>query len=74
MTWVDKKQSFQDEFDRLNQKENEINTLITDLNTAIATFVKQAGLSQDPTSNPHYETIKKNLDELKAIKKEYKTL
>jgi hypothetical protein len=74
MTWVDKKQSFQDKFDELNTRENEINTLITDLNTAIASFIKQAGLSQNPSDNPQYQAIKTNLEELNSIKKQYKSL
>jgi hypothetical protein len=74
MTWVDKKKEFQDKFDALNEKENEIKTLITDLNTSIANFVKQAGLSQNPDDNPQYQAIMTNLNELNSIKKEYKTL
>jgi hypothetical protein len=74
MTWVDQKNAFEKRFDELNEKENEVETLISDLNTNMASFIKRAGLSQDPQDNPQYKGITENLDRLNAIKLEYKAL
>lgn len=74
MSWVDQKKTFEDRFSELNEKQSEVDTLISDLNSNMATYINRAGLSQNPEENAQYTIIKENLSKLNAIKLEYKTL
>jgi hypothetical protein len=71
-SWIEKRAEFQKQFDELSNEN--IQKLITQLNTAIGTYISQGGLSQDPNNNPNYETIANLIQKAERIKQRYSTL
>ena len=49
-TWINKRAEFQKRFDDLSQED--LQGLITELNTVVGNFIAKGGLSQDPNNNP----------------------
>lgn len=72
MSWIEKRVEFQKRFDDLSQEN--IQGLITELNTAVGTYVSSGGLSQDPNNNPTYNTIIQLTQRAESIKNRYAVL
>lgn len=72
MKWIEQRAQFQKRFDDLSQEN--VQGLITDLNTAVGNYISRGGLSQDPNSNPDYETILKLTKRAESIKQRYAAL
>jgi hypothetical protein len=70
--WIEERAKFQKRFDDLSQEN--VQGLITDLNTAVGNYIARGGLSQDPNSNPDYETIIKLSTRAETIKQKYSAL
>jgi hypothetical protein len=70
--WIEERAKFQKRFDDLSQEN--VQGLITDLNTAVGNYISRGGLSQDPNSNPDYETIVKLTTRAETIKQKYTAL
>ena len=71
-SWIEKRAEFQRRFDSLSQEN--IQGLITQLNTAVGNYISKAGLSQDPINNPNYQTINELIQKAENIKQRYSTL
>lgn len=71
-SWIEKRADFQKRIDELSQEN--IQALITQLNTAVGNYISKAGLSQDPVNNPNYQTINELTQRAKNIKQRYSTL
>jgi hypothetical protein len=70
MKWIEERAQFQKRFDELSQEN--VQGLITDLNTAVGNYIGRGGLSQDPNNNPDYLTIlklTKRAEDIKCIVK-----
>jgi hypothetical protein len=72
MSWVDKRREYQKRFDELSQEN--IQRLITDLNSAVGNYIAKGGISQDPNNNPDYNNIISLTLKAKNIKNRYDTL
>ena len=73
MTWMSKKAEY---VQRLNSvvRDDNIDTLISNLNAATARYVSSAGLTQDPGNNPDYVDIVRLANKAERIKQKYITL
>jgi hypothetical protein len=72
MSWIEQRASFQKRFDDLSQENTQ--ALITELNKSVGNYVSKAGLSQDPNSNPDYNSIMDTMSKLDIIKQKYSEL
>jgi hypothetical protein len=72
MKWLEERAQFQKRFDDLSQEN--IQGLITDLNTAVGNYIGRGGISQDPNNNPDYNTIIKLTERAENIKQRYAAL
>jgi hypothetical protein len=72
MKWIEERAQFQKRFDELSQEN--VQGLITDLNTAVGSYIARGGISQDPNNNPDYETIIKLTQRAESIKQRYAAL
>jgi hypothetical protein len=72
MKWIEERAQFQKRFDELSQQN--IQGLITDLNTAVGNYISRGGLSQDPNNNPDYANIVKLTNRAEDIKQKYSAL
>jgi hypothetical protein len=72
MKWIEERAQFQKRFDELSQEN--VQGLITDLNTAVGNYVGRGGLSQDPNNNPDYLNILKLTKRAEDIKQRYASL
>jgi hypothetical protein len=72
MKWIEERAQFQKRFDDLSQEN--VQGLITDLNTAVGNYIARAGISQDPNNNPDYLTIMKLTKRAEDIKQRYAAL
>jgi hypothetical protein len=72
MKWIEERAAFQKRFDELSQEN--LQGLITDLNTAVGNYITKGGISQDPNNNPDYNTIIKLTERAEGIKKRYTAL
>ena len=72
MKWIEQRAQFQKRFDDLSQEN--VQGLITDLNTAVGNYISRGGISQDPNNNPDYETIIKLTKRAESIKQRYAAL
>ncbi len=72
MKWIEERAQFQKRFDELSQQN--IQGLITDLNTAVGNYISRGGLSQDPNNNPDYANIVKLTNRAEGIKQKYSAL
>jgi len=70
--WRDKRQAFQQEFDRLAQKN--VESILSNLNAAIGQYISSGGISQDTNQNPIYDRITSLTAELTTIKQGYSAL
>ena len=71
-SWIEKRAEFQKKFDELSQEN--IQALITELNKAVGNYISRGGLSQDPNSNPDYNTIIELTQRAEKIKERYSIL
>jgi hypothetical protein len=69
MSWIDERAKFQKRFDDLSQEN--VQALITELNTAFGNFIGKGGISQDPNNNPDYNTIQTLINKGNSIKNRY---
>jgi len=72
MKWIEERAQFQKRFDELSQEN--VQGLITDLNTAVGNYIGRGGLSQDPNNNPDYLNILKLTKRAEDIKQRYASL
>lgn len=72
MKWIEERAQFQKRFDELSQEN--VQGLITDLNTAVGNYIARGGLSQDPNNNPDYLNILKLTKRAEDIKQRYALL
>jgi hypothetical protein len=72
MKWIEERAQFQKRFDDLSQEN--VQGLITDLNTAVGSYIARGGISQDPNNNPDYNTILKLTQKAESIKQRYAAL
>lgn len=72
MKWIEEREKFQKRFDELSQEN--IQGLITELNTAVGNFIGRGGISQDPNNNPDYDTIVTLTRRAESIKERYTAL
>ncbi len=72
MSWVAQRGTFQARFDQL-ATEN-IQGLITDLNTAVGNFVSKGGLSKEFGTDPDYNSIQLLTTRAETIKQKYTKL
>ena len=72
MKWIEERAQFQKRFDDLSQEN--VQGLITDLNTAVGNYIARGGISQDPNNNPDYNTIVKLTQRAESIKQRYAAL
>lgn len=72
MSWIEKRAEFQKRFDDLSQEN--VQGLITELNTAVGNYISKGGLSQDPNNNPTYNTVVQLTQRAQLIKDKYATL
>jgi hypothetical protein len=72
MNWIDKRAEFQNRYDELSQEN--IQGLVTQINTAIGNYIASGGISQDSNNNTKYNTIINLTSQLKTIKDKYSTL
>jgi len=74
MAWLTKKGEFQQRFDALNNEN--IDTLIGELNATTGRYVSSAGLTQnqDATTNPDYVKIVELANKAEQLKQNYITL
>ena len=72
MKWIEERAQFQKRFDELSQEN--VQGLITDLNTAVGNYIGRGGLSQDPNNNPDYLNILKLTKRAEDIKDRYAAL
>ena len=72
MSWIEKRAEFQKRFDDLSQEN--IQGLITELNTAVGNYISKGGLSQDPNNNPSYNLVLQLTQRAESIKDRYATL
>jgi len=71
-SWIEKRAEYQKRFDNLSQEN--IQALITELNTKVGNYISRGGLSQDPNNNPLYEQINTLINNAENIKQRYSTL
>lgn len=72
MKWIEERAQFQKRFDELSQEN--VQGLITDLNTAVGSYISRGGISQDPNNNPDYDNILKLSQRAESIKQRYAAL
>ena len=72
MSWIEKRAEFQKRFDDLSQEN--VQGLITELNTAVGNYISKGGLSQDPNNNPTYNTVVQLTQRAQQIKDKYAKL
>jgi len=72
MSWIEKRAEFQKRFDDLSQEN--VQGLITELNTAVGNYISKSGLSQDPNNNPTYNTVVQLTQRAQQIKDRYAKL
>lgn len=72
MKWIEERAQFQKRFDELSQQN--LQGLITDLNTAVGNYIARGGISQDPNNNPDYANIIKLTTQAEGIKQKYSAL
>jgi hypothetical protein len=72
MPWIEKRAEFQKRFDDLSQEN--VQGLITELNTAVGNYISKGGLSQDPNNNPTYNTVINLTQRAQQIKDRYSKL
>jgi hypothetical protein len=72
MKWIEEREKFQKRFDELSQEN--VQGLITELNTAVGNFIGRGGISQDPNNNPDYDTIVTLTKRAESIKERYAAL
>ncbi len=72
MSWIEQRSQFQKRFDELSQQN--IQGLITELNTAAGNYIARGGISQDPNNNPDYNTIQQLTEKAENIKQQYAAL
>jgi hypothetical protein len=72
MKWIEERAQFQKRFDDLSQEN--VQGLITDLNTAVGNYIARGGISQDPNNNPDYLNIMKLTKRAEDIKQRYAVL
>lgn len=72
MSWIEKRAEFQKRFDDLSQEN--VQGLITELNTAVGNYISKGGLSQDPNNNPTYNTVVQLTQRAQQIKDRYAKL
>jgi hypothetical protein len=72
-SWIEKRAEFQRRFDSLSQEN--IQALITELNTAVGNYISSAGLSQEPEKgNPLNIKITELIQRAENIKQRYSTI
>ena len=69
MKWHEKRNQIQTRFDALAQED--LDKLLTDLNTAIGSYIAKGGISQDSTNNPDYQKIVSLTQKAESIKDKY---
>lgn len=72
MSWIEKRAEFQKRFDDLSQEN--VQGLITELNTAVGSYISKGGLSQDPNNNPSYNLVIQLTQRAQQIKDKYEKL
>jgi hypothetical protein len=72
MSWIEKRAEFQKGFDDLSQEN--VQGLITELNTAVGNYISKGGLSQDPNNNPTYNLVVQLTQRAQQIKDRYEKL
>jgi hypothetical protein len=72
MSWIEKRAEFQKRFDELSQEN--VQGLITELNTAVGNYISKGGLSQDPNNNPSYNLVIQLTQRAQTIKERYEKL
>jgi hypothetical protein len=72
MSWIEKRAEFQKRFDDLSQEN--VQGLITELNTAVGNYISKGGLSQDPNNNPIYNNVVQLTQRAQQIKDKYAKL
>jgi hypothetical protein len=72
MSWIEKRAEFQKVFDELSQEN--VQGLITELNTAVGNYISKGGLSQDPNNNPNYNLVIQLTQRAENIKDRYAKL
>ena len=71
-SWIEKRAEYQRRFDSLSQEN--VQALITELNTAVGNYISKGGLSQDPNNNPLNIKITELIQRAENIKQRYSTL
>jgi len=75
MSWLERKAAFQRRFDALAQEGGDnMPGMLTELNTALGSYISKAGLNQDPTQNPSYNRIIELATEIEEYKNRYAAL
>ena len=72
MSWIDERAKFQERFDKLSQEN--IQSLITELNRTTASYISKGGVSKDPNNNPDYNKVLQLNQKADSIKKRYTEL
>jgi hypothetical protein len=71
-SWIEKRAEYQRRFDSLSQEN--VQALITELNTVVGNYISKGGLSQDPNNNPLNIKITELIQRAENIKQRYSTL
>ena len=69
---IEKRAEFQKVFDDLSQEN--VQGLITELNTAVGNYISKSGLSQDPNNNASYSLVIQLTQRAQQIKDKYDKL
>ena len=68
MKWAEKRNKFQERYNTITQQN--FQTIITELNSKVASYISKAGISQDP-NNPDLLRIKVLITNAEIIKKQF---
>jgi hypothetical protein len=73
-TWQQKRAEFQARFDTINTTNESIDSLVSSLKNNIAAYIQTGGLHINPDTNPAHGEIMKQIQSIKAVKKQYNEL
>ena len=74
MNWSEERKEFVEEKNKLDAQQTTLNQTIQQLNKQVADFIQRGGLSQDPATNPQYQSILDSLNRIENTKSEYNAI
>lgn len=74
MNWSEDRKKFVEKKDKLDAQQTKLNETIQQLNKQVADFIQRGGLSQDPATNPQYQSILASLTTIENTKSQYNAI